>query len=198
MKTINQTFKSEIEVKKSTFIAYLTPIAEFKSLHVKLKEEHPKARHIVWVVRYLNEYNQTVENLSDDGEPKGSSAPPILSVLRGEELIECGILVVRYFGGIKLGIGGLVRAYGSVAKEVIKSADLVKFVQKEPFFFSVCYHYLSRFEHYFSTKGIVPLKKEFEGNGVKFELQLSKEEKDEFLKFAKEYERDGFKLETSL
>jgi len=76
-----------------------------------LKIEHPKARHIVYAYRELNEFNQIIENSSDDGEPKGSSGVPVLNVLRGEEFINVAILVVRYFGGIKLGIGGLVRAY---------------------------------------------------------------------------------------
>ena len=133
---IKDAYHIELEIKKSTFIAFLTHIDKFDSLHVELKEKHPKATHIVWAKRFLNEFDQIVENCSDDGEPKGTSGPPILNVLRGSELIECGILVVRYFGGIKLGTGGLVRAYGSSAKEVIKSANLIKYVKKGYFPFS--------------------------------------------------------------
>jgi len=68
-----------------------------------LRESHPKARHIVYAYRELNEFEQIVENSSDDGEPKGSSGVPVLNVLRGEDFINVAILVVRYFGGIKLG-----------------------------------------------------------------------------------------------
>ncbi len=194
MKTINQTFKSQIEIKKSTFIAYIAPINEFEALHVKLQKEHPKARHIVWVKRYINEYNQIAEYLNDDNEPKGSAAPPMMNVLRGEEIVNAAILCVRYFGGIKLGIGGLVRAYANAAKEVIKSADLIDFVPKTEVRFFISYHHLSRFEHYLLTNAITDYKKEFESEGVKFELQLSKEEREKFLIFAKEFERDGFRL----
>ncbi|HHC11506.1 MAG TPA: YigZ family protein, partial [Campylobacterales bacterium] len=107
MKTVEKETISTYEIKKSKFITHLVPISQFKGLQDKLKAQHPKARHVVYALRYLNEFDQIVENLSDDGEPKGSSAQPALNVLRGEEMINMAVLIVRYFGGIKLGIGGL-------------------------------------------------------------------------------------------
>ncbi|HSR74465.1 MAG TPA: YigZ family protein, partial [Sulfurovum sp.] len=82
------------------------PIADFEGLQSKLKVEHPKANHVVYALRYLNEFDQVVENFSDDGEPKGCAGTPALNVLRGEGLVNCAVLIVRYFGGIKLGTGG--------------------------------------------------------------------------------------------
>jgi len=67
------------------------PISEYKGLQQKLREKHPKSRHVVYALRYLNEFDQIVENFSDDGEPKGSSGQPSLNVLRGNEMIN-----VRY------------------------------------------------------------------------------------------------------
>ena len=87
MQTVYETFHALYEEKKSTFIAYLTPIQDFETLHEKLKSEHPKAAHIVWAKRSFNEYRQIVENNSDDGEPKGTSGPPVLNVMRGFELV---------------------------------------------------------------------------------------------------------------
>ena len=77
--------------------------------------------------RYINEFDQIVENQTDDGEPKGSAGKPSLDVLRGAELVNTALITVRYFGGIKLGIGGMVRAYGGAVNEVISQSNLVKY-----------------------------------------------------------------------
>jgi len=192
MQTILETFSASFEEKKSTFLAYLCPIQAFETLHVRLKNEHPKAAHIVWAKRFFNEYRQIVENNSDDGEPKGTSGPPVLNVMRGAELVEVGLLIVRYFGGIKLGTGGLVRAYGSSAKAVIAHAMLQPFVFKETFTCKTAYPLVPRFEHFTSHQGVSIKGRDFENDGVVWTLQMSEKEKKEFLFFAKEFERDGF------
>jgi uncharacterized YigZ family protein len=193
MQTIEQMYTSEVEEKKSTFLAYLCPMSDFESLHVKLKNDHPKAAHIVWAKRFYNEFRQVVENNSDDGEPRGTSGPPVLNVMRGVELIEAGLLIVRYFGGIKLGTGGLVRAYGSSAKEVIAHAKLIPFLFKEILTCKTDYPLVPRFEHYTATQNITIVKREFESDGVVWVLEVSEEEKEQFLLFAHLFERDGFK-----
>jgi uncharacterized YigZ family protein len=192
--SVENIYKSELEVKKSTFISFIVPIHGFDSLHVKLKDEHPKARHIVWAKRFLNEFDQIVENSSDDGEPKGTSGPPILNVMRGSELIECGILVVRYFGGIKLGTGGLVRAYGGSAKEVISQANLIKYEKKEKVDFFTIYSISDRFEHFLKHSDLHVQNKDYKADGIFWTLMISKAQKNEFLEFAKAFERDGFKI----
>ena len=131
---LKEKISTQIEVKKSKFIATLAPFKDFESLNKTLRDEHPKAAHVVWAYRYLNEFGQIVENSSDDGEPKGSSAPALLRALRGAELVDTCALVVRYFGGIKLGIGGLMRAYGASVNEAIKSAKdmgVLEFFEKK-------------------------------------------------------------------
>ncbi len=193
MQTIEQMYTAEVEEKKSTFLAYLCPMSDFESLHVKLKNDHPKAAHIVWAKRFYNEFRQVVENNSDDGEPRGTSGPPVLNVMRGVELIEAGLLIVRYFGGIKLGTGGLVRAYGSSAKEVIAHAKLLPFLFKEILTCKTDYPLVPRFEHYTATQNITIVKREFESDGVVWVLEVSEEEKEQFLLFAHLFERDGFK-----
>lgn len=89
----------------------------------ELKEIHKKAVHFVWAFRVLNEYGHVVEGSSDDGEPKGSAGAPILEVLRGKCLVNTLCICVRYFGGTKLGVGGLVRAYTQAALQVIAYAQ---------------------------------------------------------------------------
>ena len=158
MQTIDRIFKAQLDIKKSNFLAFLCPISEFKSLHERLKEEHFKAVHVVWATRELNKYGQIVENQSDDGEPKGTSGQPSLNALRGADLINVGVLIVRYFGGIKLGTGGLVRAYSGAVNEVIneaiKDGGVMKFEIKDETKFFTPFSLMSRFEHYFSTKNL--------------------------------------------
>ena len=98
------------ESKGSKFLSFLFPFAQFNESLSSLKEQHPKAVHFVSASRHYNEYGQILESFDDDKEPRGSSGTPSLNVLRGEELIEVGVVIVRYFGGTLLGVGGLVRA----------------------------------------------------------------------------------------
>jgi uncharacterized YigZ family protein len=192
--TVEDIYEDESEIKKSTFIAFLVPIKKFDSLHVSLKAKHTKANHIVWAKRYLNEFEQIVENCSDDGEPKGTSGPPILNVMRGNELIECGILIVRYFGGTKLGTGGLVRAYGGGAKGVISEGTLSHYVKKEPFSFSTIYSLVPRFEHFLDKEGLEVDSRSYEADVIVWKMSLSAQERSLFLEFASMFERDGFTI----
>lgn len=183
---LKEKISTQIEVKKSKFIATLAPFKDFESLNKALRDEHPKAAHVVWAYRYLNEFGQIVENSSDDGEPKGSSAPALLAALRGAELIDTCALVVRYFGGIKLGIGGLVRAYGTSVNEAIKSAKdmgmLEFFEKKESLKVFVPFALISRCEHFAKTKNI-NFSQEFSAMGCDFSFSINKSQKAELKKF---------------
>jgi len=180
MKTIEKSFTSIVEVKKSKFIAHLVPIAEFKGLQNKLKEQHPKSRHVVYALRYLNEFDQIVENSSDDGEPKGSSAQPALNVLRGEEMINVAVLIVRYFGGIKLGIGGLVRAYGNAVKEVIANSNTIFYEKMLKYSFKTSYSNIQRTEYLLNKLEIIDIEREFLNDGVQWNIEATQEKIDKF------------------
>ena len=122
------------EVKQSKFIAHFIPYSDYESTLKSLKSQHPKARHFVTAYRYLNEFDQIVEHSSDDGEPKGTSGKPSLMVLQGQEIINAAVIIVRYFGGTKLGTGGLVRAYSDAVNLVVNEASLIvykKEIQKK-------------------------------------------------------------------
>lgn len=178
---LEQTFKSQSEVKKSSFLAYLTPYSNFDKLYEELKKEHLKAAHIVWAYRYLNEFNQIVENQSDDKEPKGTSGPPALNALRGANLINSAVLIVRYFGGIKLGTGGLVRAYGGASNLVINEANLVKFEPKGLLGFSTNYNIIGRIEYILEKLNVKDFERKFNTNEVIWDAQMTKSQLDEFL-----------------
>ena len=183
---LKEKISTQIEVKKSKFIATLAPFKDFESLNKALRDEHPKAAHVVWAYRYLNEFGQIVENSSDDGEPKGSSAPALLRALRGAELVDTCALVVRYFGGIKLGIGGLMRAYGASVNEAIKSAKdmgvLEFFEKKESLKVFVPFALISRCEHFAKTKNI-NFSQEFSAMGCDFSFNINQNQKAELIKF---------------
>jgi uncharacterized YigZ family protein len=127
MKYIKKSFSNTLEVKQSKFIAHLTPYIEYETTLQNLKVIHPKARHFVTAFRYLNEFNQVVEHSSDDGEPKGTSGKPSLMVLQGQDIINTAVIIVRYFGGTKLGTGGLVRAYSDAVNLVLDEAEFFEY-----------------------------------------------------------------------
>lgn len=129
MKFVKEIFTQTLEVKQSKFIACLTPFLEYKTTLKTLQEQHPKARHFVVAYRHLNEFSQTVEHSSDDGEPKGTSGKPSLMVLQGQNLINTAVIIVRYFGGTKLGTGGLVRAYSDAVNLVVSQSEFFEYVE---------------------------------------------------------------------
>jgi uncharacterized YigZ family protein len=183
MFTIEESFVSTYEVKKSTFTSYLVPYSHFSYYHDKLKKEHPKANHIVYAYRTYNNYQQIEERSSDDGEPKGTAGVPTLNVLRGENLIHVALLTIRYFGGVKLGTGGMVRAYTQSAKEAIYKSQLLSYVDREVITFKTPYHLLKRYEHYFEGEGVSYHDRVFEASFVIWHVSLSQEEKEKLQHF---------------
>ncbi len=114
MKLLNTTI---LEIKKSKFIGYyyeVDSVDEVINILELLKKNNKKARHIPYAYKIDNQIKK-----SDDKEPSGTSGMPILNIIEKNNLNHVLIAVVRYFGGIKLGAGGLIRAYGNTAKEVI-------------------------------------------------------------------------------
>jgi uncharacterized YigZ family protein len=175
LKFVQKEFSHIYEEKKSKFIAYLIPFELFDTVMKRVKAEHPKARHFVYAYRYLNEFDQIVENSSDDGEPKGTSGKPCLSVLAGQELINSAVIVVRYFGGVKLGTGGLVRAYGYSVNEVIKISEF-KVYQKLILKSLVCeYGELSQLEYLLDQDNITIKSKHFSAT-VQLRIELTAEQ----------------------
>ena len=118
-----------MQVKDSKFYGSIFSVenrAEAENRIDEIKEKYSDATHNVSAFRVeSSELDQDpVEYFDDDGEPSGSSGPPILEAIKGEELLNTVIIVTRYFGGTKLGIGGLIRAYGDTARLAIKEAGI--------------------------------------------------------------------------
>jgi len=178
MRFVAKEFSSTLEIKKSKFIAHIAPYSQFDSLMERLKEEHPKGRHFVYAYRYLNEFDQIVENSSDDGEPKGTSGRPSLAVLNGGEIINSAVIIVRYFGGIKLGTGGLVKAYSDAVNLVLQNSQLFKYVKLSKKTITLNYSYLSQIEYDIASLDINIVDKQF-NQDVTLILEASKDKFEE-------------------
>jgi len=162
------------EEKQSKFIAHLIPYNLYTNTLETLKNEHPKARHFVTSYRYLNEFDQIVEHSSDDGEPKGTSGKPTLSVLQGQELINSAVIVVRYFGGTKLGTGGLVRAYSDAVNMAVNLAELIIYKKEKMEIISFSYSDMGRVEYECLQLEITIVEKFFDSD-VRFKIQAEEE-----------------------
>lgn len=125
-KTIHSYGEGEILINKSRFIGYCKPVeTEEAAIEFidEIKEKHKDATHNVFA--YVIGENSNVQRYNDDGEPSGTAGVPILEVLKKEELRNTVLVVTRYYGGIKLGAGGLIRAYIKGAKVGLESSKIV-------------------------------------------------------------------------
>ena len=121
--TVKDNYLEQIEVMKSKFIAYLLPLnneEDFKPILANLRKEHKKARHIVYAYRVGMKSKSC-----DDGEPKGTAGHPLLELLYKKDINNVALLVVRYFGGTKLGAGRLLRTYLQAGIDVINKCALI-------------------------------------------------------------------------
>jgi uncharacterized YigZ family protein len=121
----------EDNIKKSRFIGVIAPCAsETEALHnlKQLHDEYPDASHIAYAYRIKTDCG-LIYRFHDAGEPTGTAGKPIFQHIEGKELINLLIAVIRYFGGVKLGAGGLTRTYSNTAKQVIEAADISAYVE---------------------------------------------------------------------
>lgn len=123
--TITKAGQDEVEIKKSRFIGYATPVKSEEEAYAfveRIRKQHYDARHNCFAFAIGSE--NTLLRFSDDGEPQGTAGKPILEVITGQELVDVCIVVTRYFGGTLLGTGGLVRAYTEAAKLAVDDAGI--------------------------------------------------------------------------
>lgn len=158
-KTIKADCEELIEIKKSKFIGYAFFCENVEQATLKIKQirlEHKKATHVCFA--YVI---GTQEKASDDGEPQGTAGVPILEIIKKQNLKNVLIIVVRYFGGIKLGAGGLVRAYGESALSVIKKSGVADLFFANEYEICVNYGNESVLNNLKNNKEIINLKVEY-------------------------------------
>ncbi|MCJ8270919.1 MAG: YigZ family protein [Psychrosphaera sp.] len=117
----------ELEIKKSRFIAWADEVTDRQQAMAflqKAKDAYPDARHHCWAYKVGNPKSPTNAAMSDDGEPSGTAGKPILNVLQHKDVGDVMVIVIRYFGGIKLGAGGLVRAYSGATEKVMSELPI--------------------------------------------------------------------------
>lgn len=120
----------ELEVKKSRFIGFAGRVddkTDVQQLLAAEKQRYPDARHHCWAYQIGSPTSPRMAAMNDDGEPSGTAGKPILNVIQHKDIGHIMVVVTRYFGGIKLGAGGLVRAYSSAAEQVVSELTLERF-----------------------------------------------------------------------
>jgi len=149
--------KAETTVINSKFIATCAPVfsvEEAKDFILKIRKTYPDATHHV-PAYVIGHQSSTVCYCNDDGEPAGSAGRPILTVLTGSGMGDIAIVVTRYFGGTKLGIGGLVHAYGGAAKKVLSIVPRAEKVLMDSFQFDIDYHLFELIKNLFNTENVL-------------------------------------------
>lgn len=167
----------EIEIKKSRFLTYLIPIeseADFQEELAAIRKEHFKATHHCQA--FILGDDSMIQRMSDDGEPAGTAGVPMLEVLKQENLTYVMAVVVRYFGGVKLGSGGLIRAYSNAVSEALKEATIIKNINQMMVNVELRYDQMDSFTYYMSqTELPITLKDTVYTDTVTFNLAINLE-----------------------
>ncbi len=159
--TIKGFAKASITEKKSEFIGHISPcktVDEAESFINSIKSEHKKARHNVYAY-VLRDKN--VLKCSDDGEPSGTGGVPILDLLKKEGITDVCVVVTRYFGGILLGTGGLVRAYTGATKEALAQTEIVTMTLGKEVKIYTDYNHIGKILYELEQKKISPKDSEY-------------------------------------
>lgn len=152
MARIKEDVIHTIEIKKSKFITYLHRTdseEDAKDFLKMIKKEHPDATHHCTAMVL-----GSIVRSNDDGEPAGTAGHPMLNVLQGNKIEDVLAIVVRYFGGTKLGTGGLVKAYTQAVKEALQKACLTTVMECFEFELTYGYEFTGKMDTYFRSKGI--------------------------------------------
>lgn len=175
--TILNESVSELMIQKSRFITYLLPVRneEAAARHLeRIRKTHWDATHHVpaWIL------DNGIQKFSDDGEPGGTAGLPVLESLRHGDMQNCMVVVVRYFGGVKLGTGGLVRAYGQSAREALAASERYNVEEFQQVRVVMEYTQLGRVQAYLSEAETLGIETAFTDNvALTFFVQVDRTEK---------------------
>ena len=175
-KTLHKYGVDEYIIEKSTFIGYAKPIKteeEAVDFINEIKKKHKDATHNVWA--YTVGENMNIQRYSDDGEPQGTAGIPTLEVIKKEDLRDVVVVVTRYFGGIKLGAGGLVRAYTKGAKVGIEAGIVIEKVKYTEVKIKIDYNLLGKIQNEIMSLGFT-VKDTIYGEDVEIVVYAKNEE----------------------
>lgn len=177
MKTIKGSSTSVYIEKKSEFIANIKNInteKEAKDFIEAISKEHFNATHNVWVYRIATEYGE-ITKYSDDGEPKDTAGKPSYELLKKIDISNVAVVITRYFGGIKLGAGGLIRAYAKATKVGLENSEIIDLIYTKEYIISFSYSELNVIDKYINDNNIEVEDKSYTDN-IFYKLRLSKEQ----------------------
>lgn len=181
--TIKESVQTEIVEKKSKFIANLVPVENVKEAEEIVKKTKKKffdARHNCIAYRIV-ENNQMIEKSSDDGEPSGTAGAPMLNILQKNNLANVLVIVTRYFGGILLGTGGLVRAYSDALLKSIEISDKVQKCLGIEMLVKLDYNQFDSFKYYCKNNNIFITNVEY-SQSIECKIELEEEKKEKLIK----------------
>lgn len=185
--TIEEDVSAEIVEKKSKFIAnlfYIETVEEAENIIRETRKKYFDARHNCIAYRVL-ENGQIIEKASDDGEPSGTAGAPMLNILQKNEFANVLIIVTRYFGGILLGTGGLVRAYSDSLLKVIENSEKILKCLGQQYEIRIDYSEFENFKYYCKKNNIYIEKLEY-GEDIVCIISMQNSIKENF---KKDYER---------
>ncbi len=162
-KTLSHHFEAEMTERRSVFLGYASPVTteeEAIEYIAKIKKRHSSATHNVYA--YILRGN--ISRFSDDGEPHGTAGLPVLEVLRKENITDAVVVVTRYFGGILLGAGGLVRAYSAAAKLAVDGAEIKECTSHVCFSVNCTYSDNQKLLRIFEEYNVQNIKSEYSEN----------------------------------
>ncbi|MCO6041749.1 YigZ family protein [Thermococcus alcaliphilus] len=198
-KTVRGFEKVEKVYVDSLFIGYAMPVKsekEAKEFIRKVKEAHSDATHNVSAYR-VREGNTLLVHYDDDGEPRGSAGKPVFKVLEYKGLENVVVVVTRYFGGTKLGYGGLIKAYSETASEALEKAGIIEVIKKEPIEIVFPYNLYNAVEKALERFEADIFEREFNVE-VKFVAGVLPEKKEELIKYLIETTKGKAKIREFL
>ena len=187
---------SEVVIKKSRFLSFIKRTvseAEAKAFIAEIKKEHKAATHNCSA--YIVGQSALIQKADDDGEPQGTAGVPILEVLKKEELYNVTVVVTRYFGGIKLGSGGLIRAYSQGASAAVNSAGKVIEIPVVPLTVTLDYTFTSKFEHFLEGTDVTIASTDYTDK-VTYLLHIKEKDVDDIVNTLKEITSDSFSYQA--
>ena len=174
--TLKENGHAQIVIRKSEFICSLARVTteeEAQAFIAQVRKEHYKATHNCFA--YVLGMHDEIQRQSDDGEPSGTAGVPILKVLQNLAVRNVCAVVTRYFGGIKLGAGGLIRAYSNATSHALTEIGLVRRVVQQQIFFTIAYPLLGKLQNYLENKSISILDTQFTDQ-VTLEIAIDEEQ----------------------
>lgn len=176
MKTVKKQCQIEFEEKKSKFIGYIKPIQnkeEAEKFIKEIKQKHPDATHNCSAYKVISEGQEYFKS-DDDGEPSGTAGKPIGEIINLMDVCNLVIVVTRYFGGIKLGAGGLVRNYAKTAKLAIMESDTEEYVKTKEFLLDFDYDKVQEVDQILKLDNIEVVEKNY-GERVTYRVNIPDE-----------------------